>query len=106
VPSRRLAEHRTEQEHGEIQLDEADHLFHEDAGEGGRDRTGVGQQHGTEGGDGGEQDDAVAAVGGKHQKPQSSKGDDYTHRSISWPDHCGAMADLLVVVVCAGRLAD
>ena len=62
-----FAEYGTEQEHRKIQLDEAHHLFHEHPGEGGRHGAGVGEQHRTEGGDGSEEDDAVATVGGEHQ---------------------------------------
>ncbi|ABA52012.1 hypothetical protein BURPS1710b_A1245 [Burkholderia pseudomallei 1710b] len=70
-----LAEHGAEQEHREVELHEADHLFHEDAGEDGGDGGGIGQQHRAERGDGGEQDHAVAAVGGEHQERQRGEDD-------------------------------
>jgi hypothetical protein len=74
-----LAEYRTEQEHREVQLDETDHFFHEHPGEGRGDGGRVGEQHGAEGGDGREEDDAVAAVGSEHQQRKGCQGNDHTH---------------------------
>jgi hypothetical protein len=41
-----LAEHRAEQEHRQVGLDEADHLVHEHAAENRRHVRGVGEEHG------------------------------------------------------------
>jgi len=74
-----FAEHRAEQEHREVQLDETDHFFHEHPGEGRGNGGRVGEQHGTEGGDGCEEDNAVAAVGSEHQQRKGCQGNDHTH---------------------------
>ncbi|MCY1398363.1 hypothetical protein D9M71_133930 [compost metagenome] len=91
-----FAEHRTEQEYREIQLDEADHFLHEHASEGGGDSGRVGQQDGAEGGDGGKQDHAVATVSSEHQQREGRQGNDYTQRVSPW-------CSLFFVVGCAGR---
>jgi hypothetical protein len=82
-----LAEDSAQHEHREIIFDEADHLFHEDAGKHRRHQRGVGQQHRAHGGNRREQDDAVAAVGHKHQKNQSGQHDQEIHGELpSVPD--------------------
>ena len=65
-----FAKHGAEQEHREIQFDEADHLVHEQAGEHGRDQMRVDQQHGAQGRHRGKKNHAEAAVGHQHQKAQ------------------------------------
>ena len=60
---------------GKYELHEADHLVHEDAGEDGRHRRGIGQEHGQHRRDGREQDDAEAAVGDEHQQHEGADGD-------------------------------
>ena len=77
-----LAEHGAEQEDRKIQLHEADHLVHEQAGEDRRHGGGVGQQHGEQGRHGSEQDNAEAAVGHEHQKDESGHGDQKAHGQI------------------------
>ena len=76
-----LAEHRAQQEHREIQLQEPDHLVHEQAGEHRRDQRGIGQQHRTERRDRREQDDAVAAIGDHHQEHECGQHDQESHAS-------------------------
>jgi hypothetical protein len=65
-----LAEDRAEQEDGEEVFDEADHLVHEEAGKHRRHHVGVDKQDRAHCSNRREEDDAVAAVGYKHQKDQ------------------------------------
>ena len=74
-----LAEHRAEQEHREVQFDEADHFLHEHPGEGRGDGGRVGEQNGAEGGNRGKEDNAVATVGREHQQREGCQGNDHTH---------------------------
>ena len=68
-----LAEHRAEQEHRQVGLDEADHLVHEHAAEHRRHERGVGEKHGEQRADRREQDDAEAAVGDEHQERERER---------------------------------
>ncbi|MNK82090.1 hypothetical protein D3C87_1018530 [compost metagenome] len=74
-----LAEHGTKQEYREIQFDEADHFLHEHPGERRGDGGRVGEQNCAEGGNRGEEDNAVATVGGQHQQRQGCQSNDHTH---------------------------
>src|SRR5690606_38056937 len=74
-----LAEHRAQQEHREIQLQEADHPVHEQAGEHRRHQRGIGQQHRAHRRHRREQDDAVAAVSDQHQEAQRAEHDQEIH---------------------------
>ena len=78
-----LAEHRAEQEHRKVELREADHLHHEEIGEGGRDGVRVGEEDGAEGGDRREQDDAEASVGDEHQETKCGERDQKIHDAPS-----------------------
>jgi len=74
-----FAEYGAEQEHGEIQLHEADHFLHEDAGEHRRDGGGLRQKNCGERGERRHQDHAVSAIRGQHEKRQGGEDDDERH---------------------------
>ena len=78
-----LAEHCAQQEHREVEFDEAHHFLHEHPGERGGHGRGIGEQDGAEGGDGGKEDYAVTAIGSQHQQGQSGEGDEHGHRGGS-----------------------
>lgn len=74
-----FSENSAEDEDGEVELEEADHLFHKDAGEDGGDSGGIGEKDGQQGGSRGEEDDAEAAIGGNHQKQEGGEDDEEGH---------------------------
>lgn len=71
-----LAEDRTEQEDGEVELHEAGHPLHEEAGENRCHSRRIGQQNGAHRRDRREQDDAVAAISRDHQEDERCDGDE------------------------------
>jgi len=69
-----LAKHGTQQEHREVELDEADHFFHKQPGKRRADSARIGQQHGAERRNRGKQNHAVSAIGRQHQQCQRRQG--------------------------------
>src|SRR6187402_1950124 len=80
-----LAKDRSEQKDGEIKLQKADHLFHEQAGKHRRDEHGIGEQHRAQSDEWSEQDDAMAAISCQHQERQRREDDQEAHEAVHPP---------------------
>ena len=63
----KLAEHRAQQKHREVEFYKPDHFFHKQTGKGRSYCARVGEQYCAEGGDRGKEDNAISSIGRQHQ---------------------------------------